>query len=285
MKRVSSFTPPPTGHLLLFFGLALGWSWAFWFLAIGLDLSLASPGGLVLGLLGLLGPMLAGISCTWITRGREGLREFRLRLTDPKRIRARWYAVIFLSVPALMAASVLLDVLSGGTGGFWEESALELAAAPWKVIPFALGIFLVGPMEEFGWRGYGLDRLQERWNALTSGLVLGAVWSLWHLPLFFIRDSYQYNLGAGSLSFWLFMTGIVPLSVIFSWIHNNTERSILAAMLFHFMVNFTGELVGLTTRGEIYSILLWFVAAAAVTVKDGPRTLVRGKDPRRLSRG
>jgi membrane protease YdiL (CAAX protease family) len=151
-------------------------------------------------------------------------------------------------------------------GAAWEEPAQQIFAAPWTIIRFARSIILVGPLEEFGWRGYVLDRLQERWSTLASSPMLGVIWSLWHLPLFFIKDSYQYNLGAGSRSFWRFMIGIIPLTVVFSWIFNNTGRSTLAAMLFHFMVNFTSELVALTPRAELYSILLLAVAAVVVVL-------------------
>ena len=258
-----------------FFGLALGWSWLFWIVAILLETGIETTLGVVLGLFGLLGPMVAGIASTYLTHGKEGRRDYWLRVIGLKRIGTRWYIVIFIFVPVLTAFAVVFDILSGGSGAAWEEPAVRFFAAPWTIIPFAFSIFLIGPMEEFGWRGYVLDRLQERWNALVSSLILGIVWSLWHLPLFFIKDTYQYNLGVGTPSFWLFMIGIVPLNVLFTWIFNNTRRSILAAMLLHFMVNFTGELVALTPRAELYSILLWIVAAIVVTAMWGAGTLTR----------
>ena len=249
-----------------YFALALGWSWLFWILVILLDLSVETPLGLVLALLGLLGPMIAGLTSLYSVYGKEGRRDYWSRLVDVKRIGARWYLVILLFVPALFTLAVAFDRLFGGTGASWEEPALRIFAAPLSIIPFALSIILVGPLEEFGWRGYVLDRLQERWNAAASGLILGVIWSLWHLPLFFIKGTFQYDLGAGSQSFWLFMIGIIPVTLVFSWLFNNTGRSTLAAMLFHFMGNFTGELVALTPRAELYSILLWFAAAAVVVV-------------------
>lgn len=257
----------------VFFALALGWSWLCWLAAILLGAGMATTPGIVLGLLGLLGPLVAGITGVYVTYGSEGRRDYWRRIIDFKRIGARWTIVIVLFVPVLFAFAVVFDRLAGGSGAAWEESALEIFAAPWMIIPIALSILLVGPVEEFGWRGYVLDRLQERWSALTASLILGIVWSLWHLPLFFIKDTYQYNLGAGSPAFWLFMLGIIPLTIVFSWIFNNTGRSTLAAMLFHFMVNFTGQLVALTPRAELYSILLWTLAALLVTLAWGAKTL------------
>jgi membrane protease YdiL (CAAX protease family) len=259
----------------VFFVLVFGWSWFFWILTALLGLGMNTGSGIVLLLLGILGPMVGGIGFTYLTQGKEGRHDYWLRIIDLKRISARWYLVIFLFVPILNALAALLDILFGGSGAILGEAAVQFLSEPWAIIPSVLFSSLIPFIEELGWRGYVLDRLQARWNALVSSLILGIVWSLWHLPLFFIKDTYQYNLGVGSPSFWLFMIGVIPLAVLFTWIFNNTRRSTLAVILFHSMVNFTGELIAITERADTYSILLWFVAAIVVTVIWGAETLTR----------
>ena len=259
-----------------FFIVTLGWSWFFWIPAAVLGISVQTRPGAILGLLGLLGPMLAGIGFTFLTQGKEGRRDYWLRIIDLKRIKPKWALVIFLFVPVMMTLTAILDLLSGGSVAPFEKTIASFLAQPLSLVPFALGIFFIGPFpEELGWRGYVLDRLQTKWNALSSSLILGVVWAMWHLPLFFIRDTYQYNQGAWSAWFWLFMVGIIPLAVIFTWIFNNTRRSTAAIILFHFMVVFTDELLNLTMRTDIYSTLLWIVAAIIVTVIRGTKTLTR----------
>lgn len=179
-----------------------------------------------------------------------------------------------LSWPFWIVA-IVIDLWTGGSGAVWGEPALRFVAKPWTIIPFSLLIFFVGPMEEFSRRGYVLDELQSRFSALTSSLILGAFWSLWHLPLFFIRDSFQYNLGAGSAAFWQFMLGIVPLTVIFTWVYNNTNRSILGAMLLHFTVSFSAEMVVLTQRADLIWMLFWTGLAIVLTSLYGAKTLTR----------
>jgi membrane protease YdiL (CAAX protease family) len=129
-----------------------------------------------------------------------------------------------------------------------------------------------------GWRGYVLDRLQEKHSALVSSLILGVVWSFWHLPTFFIRDSYQASLGIGTPAFWLFFAGIISLNFAFTWIYNNTGRSTLAVILFHSMVNFTGELIALSERADTFSIALWLVAAIGITVIWSAKSPARQKE-------
>ncbi len=156
-----------------------------------------------------------------------------------------------------------------------ERAALFLSA-PWTLVPFLFGAFIYGPLpEELGWRGYALDQLQRRWNAVTSSLVLGTIWALWHLPLFFIRDTLFYSHGAWSPWFWEFTAQIIPLAVLFTWIFNNTRRSTLAAIIFHFMANVTADFANVTTGTNFYSTLLWITAAMVVLVLWDARTLTR----------
>jgi membrane protease YdiL (CAAX protease family) len=253
------------------------WSGIFGGLAILLDLSMESTFGLVLVLLAALGPMVTGISFTYLTRDQGGRRDYWRRIIDFKRIPARWYLVVFLFVPILNGLAALLDFLTGGSGATWGEAALSFLTNPMSIIPSILFATLFPFIEELGWRGYLLDRLQEKYNALISSLLLGFLWSLWHFPMFFVRDSYQASLGIGTAAFWLFFAGIIPLNFAFTWIYNNTNRSTLAVILFHAMVNFTGELFALSERADTLSIALWFVAALGIVIIWNTRTFVLEK--------
>jgi membrane protease YdiL (CAAX protease family) len=133
-----------------------------------------------------------------------------------------------------------------------------------------LFILFFGPVpEELGWRGYALYSLQDRWNALVASVILGIMWALWHLPLFFIQGTYQFNLGMGTVSFWLFMLSIIPQSILITWIYNNTQRSILSAIMYHFMLNLTGELTAISPLAEGLYFGLWLVAAIVVAAVCG----------------
>jgi membrane protease YdiL (CAAX protease family) len=260
---------------LVFFVATYAWTWLIWGVAIFLGVNMETAIGFVLLLLGVMGPMVTGIGFTYLTRDKEGRRDYWKRVISFKRIPARWYLVIFLFVPVLNILAALLDVLTGGSGATWGEAILNVVSNPLSIIPSILFASLIPFIEELGWRGYVLDRLQEKRSALVSSLILGIVWSLWHLPMFFVQGSYQAGLGVGTLAFWLFIIGVVPLSLPFTWIYNNTGRSTLAVILFHSMVNFTGELIALTERADTYSIVLWFVAAIGITAIWGAKTLTR----------
>ena len=258
----------------VYFALVFGLSWVFTIPAAFSGLSLAeSPMLMVVYGLGGLGPAAAAILLVYRTQDRKGRRDYWRRIVDFKRIPLGWYGVILLTVPAITMLAALVDRLLGGQG-LRLEAAGRFLEQPLAILPFALIIFFFGPLpEEIGWRGYALDRLQARRGALAASLILGAAWAIWHLPQFFILGTYQYGLGFGSTSFWLFVGGIMASSVLFTWIYNNTARSTLSAILFHFMQNFTGELFELSPRAEGYAFVLTVVVVALIVVVWSPKTL------------
>jgi uncharacterized protein len=275
-EQLKTTRPGLASPWIYFLGTYL-WSCLFGGTAILLDLSMESAGGLVLVMLAAMGPMVNGIAFTYLTRDREGRRDYWKRIIDFKRIPARWYLVILLFVPALSCLAALLDAMTGGSGATWGETALSIVTEPATLIFSVLFATLFPFIEELGWRGYVLDRLQEKNSALVSSLILGVVWSAWHLPMFFVRDSYQASLGIGTPAFWLFLFSILPLTFAFTWIYNHTGRSTLAVILFHSMANFTGELIALSERADSLSTILWFVTAIVIAAGWSVKAFAREK--------
>ena len=255
----------------LFFGVVYAWTWLFWLTAAFLGLGMNSS-GVILLLLGIAGPTIAGIAFTYLTKDNAGRRDYWRRVFGFGRIPLRWYAVILLLPVVMNVAAAGLDRLFGGVGATWGELALNVLSSPLSVLPSILFSTLIPFLEELGWR-HVLDRLQVKYTALVSSLILGVLWAIWHFPLFLVPDTYQSGLGIWSLEFWLFMVGIVPLTFVVTWIYNNTRASILAVILFHAVINFSGEMLAITQRADTIFIGLWFVAAVAVTLIWGPETM------------
>ena len=246
-----------TRNLWLFFLIAFGWAWLFWLPQPLRGISFLAP----------LGPSIAALLLTYIGEGWQGIKALLKRgvyLGFDK----VWLLPIFLLGPAIVGLSLLLAVLSGDP--LPEMPAL---AQPWTIVPaFFYILILGGPLaEEFGWRGYALDRLQARFNALAASVILGLVWGLWHLPLFLAPGDDPYH----AMPFWAFVLGAVLFSILFTWIYNNTGRSVLAVMLFHTMGNlayFTFPAV-MTTWGGLYSLVLNVVVVIVIVALWGPRRL------------
>ena len=131
-------------------------------------------------------PSLLAIFLTWKKEGLSGLRLLGRRIIQFK-LGWRWYMFTFLIVIAGTAGQLTINKLLGNTFNghlFWAQ------------LGSFLPLLILGPLsEEIGWRGYALERLQTRWNALTSSLIVGLVWALWHLPLFMMVGTSHHELG------------------------------------------------------------------------------------------
>jgi len=263
-----------------FFVLTFGWTWLFLIPAALTGMNADALPVLVLRLLAGVGPMVSALLLIYRASDRRARADYWQRLLSPGRIPARWWAVLLLTPPLLTGLSALVDLVLGGTG-LRLEAAASFVDRPLAVLPFMAFTLLFGPIpEEMGWRGYALDGLQARWNALSSSLILGVLWAAWHLPLFFIEGTFQAELGLGTLSFWIFMLSMIPQTLTMTWIYNNTHRSTLSAVLFHFMLNFTGELFELSQRADVILFGMWIGLAMLVITLCGPARLCRMRGER-----
>ena len=250
MRRFAESRP-----LTAFFLLAIGLGWL-----VALPMVL-SPGGL--GVIPVEVPELwlavvaltPTIAALWV----QWLREGNFRITTLGR---PWPRVLLGSIAggliALLAMAVIPAlVLSNGAVGALGWSAIISASIPWWSNPLNL---LGGPLtEEPGWRGFALPRLQSRFGALPGSLVLGLLWALWHLPLFFIQ-------GWLSVPVWAFVILVVCLSILMTWAVNLARGSIVPAVLMHAVYNssfpiLVGLCRGVPTRDPG---LVWYVVGVVM---------------------
>ncbi len=265
-----------SGSLTGFFAATFIVTWAFWVPAALLfgdkagDRSpFSMPMFVMLQTLGAAGP---SIVAYWLVRRSAGrgavhsiARRYRLW-----RVGFRWYLVAALLVPAIQLAGLLAGGFLGGNRLIEPSSPLGKMLADVGYLG-ALALFPViiiaqlpsSPLlEEFGWRGFALPRLQERYSALTSSLFLGLLWGLWHLPL---------TLAYGDPVF-PFLLKITAISVLITWVFNNTGGSMLLAMLCHASLN--ASIVPLSTEaGRWPSVFLVVAVAAAVVAFAGRENL------------
>ncbi|WP_299762208.1 type II CAAX endopeptidase family protein [uncultured Pontibacter sp.] len=231
-----------------FFALSFIFSWLVW----GAMLALPLPGDLMLPLLilGAFGPSFAAIYLVHRYGNAAAKHDFWSRVLSFKRIGWVWCLVILLIMPAIYLLGFYIYSFFGGVQPPVASlfSGLDSASA---ILLFAFVIIMAGPVsEELGWRGYVLDPLQQKYGAIAGSFILGIAWILWHLPLFFIEGTSQHAKGFG-YQFWSWSFQLIALSFIFTWVYNNTNRSILGAILLHLMANLayptnlepTGELI------------------------------------------
>jgi membrane protease YdiL (CAAX protease family) len=248
--------------LITFFVLAYALAWWIWIpYTFGITF---------LGPIFALGPFLAAIIVTALTRGTAGLRALLSRMVR-WRVGLGWYAAALLLPVAVYLFAVSLNILLGASASTAEQFGSWYLIFP--LFAYSLLFPLGGAFgEELGWRGYALPRVQARLWALSAALVIGVIQTAWHLPLFMIdRSTSPVPL----------IVGYMGLGILATWVFNNTRGSVLMTMLLHASFNtnagFFGEMFAGAELVRMSWLLAagWSVAAIIVVVVAGPKHLSR----------
>jgi CAAX protease family protein len=217
-------------HPLVFFFtltclLTWGWDMLSWALALG------PPR--ILNIVTASAPTVVAFLILAITSGKPGVLRL-LRRYVRWRVGVQWYLVAVIGVAILIVLS--FGVVPGVLADF--------VAPDWSLIPFWLSSFVVvlffppaGPLlEEGGWRGFALPRLQRLHGPVVGTLILGALWGLWHLQLFvgpLAMTRPDATFVSVVIAFVLFTILVTGFSVVLTWIFNNSRGSVLLAVLAH----------------------------------------------------
>jgi len=181
----------------------------------------------------LLGPAVVGLSLTYLSKGKKGLRELWKRQTR-WRVGLRWYAIALLATPILIL--VILFPLSRVSDVFLPSIIASDNVA--QVVAFGLifGIF-AGLLEEIGWTGFALPRLRKRYSLIMAGLILGLIWGAWHgLADYWGAHAKFAMLWLPRIVLWTL--ALTAYRMLMAWVYDNTE-SLFVAQLMH--ASFTGS--------------------------------------------
>ncbi len=213
--------------IFLLFTFALTWL-AWWILAYltqsGL-IKFQSAVGQVLFILGGSAPTIGAYVAVLLTSKEGSLKEFHSRVLK-----------VTVGFPLYLYA-ILVPVIIGVTSlgmvylisaRYFETYSIQ---PPYLFVPFFFTAIFGGGLEEFGWRGVLQPALTKKLNLFAANLVIGIVWALWHLPLFYIAGAHHQ--GKQVLFFTL---GAIGYSSFITWIYAKTN-SILLCVLFHASIN------------------------------------------------
>lgn len=219
--------PMTNRTLIAFFAWAFGLSWGLGTLSLVFaeqlepvfgPLSYTNP----IFILMVYAPALAGLGLVLSHYGLRGLGSYLRRLAL-WRMPAFWWAFIALGIPAVFYLGAAIN----------GNISKPFPFSPWyKLLPALAVTLVIGPIEEFGWRGVALPLLQRRYTPFWASVILGVVWALWHVPAFFLSGTPQ-----SAMALVPFLLGTLAIAVILTRMFNAAKGSLLVAALFHFQVN------------------------------------------------
>lgn len=214
-----------TRRLTIFLAVSFLVTWTCWGILVPLARARTMVYGqwpfMLLYMLGGLGPTIAAYIAVPATRAQSPLGEFHSRLFRWRV--AWWWYVIAAALPAVLALA------SGGIAVLVDpDFPRGLSVRPWYMLaPLFLFMIAGGGLEELGWRGIAQPETERRLRRPVAAVLVGLIWSLWHLPLFFLPGVGQYG-----TDFPVFAIGLVGGALILAWLYGRTE-SILLCILFH----------------------------------------------------
>jgi membrane protease YdiL (CAAX protease family) len=210
---------------------------------------------------------LAALLATAVCRGEFTVASL-LRQASKWRVHPRWYALALLGPTALVLAANAGYQLAGGAprwSTFFDIGALGSG----------IGALIAGSLgEEIGWRGFAQPLLQRRYGALRAAIVVGVIWSTWHLwPI--IAPGGSDHLGVANLA--QTYVRLISTAIIYAWIYNSTGRSVLLVMLAHAGHNIAIDLM--PPANDTVALIIAFAhlaLAAIVARRTSPSTPLAG---------
>jgi len=244
--------------LLAYVLLAYALSWAYW-LPLALTGRVVRLGSSVTQFPALLGPLLAAFAVTAVTDGRSGVRDLAARVFR-WRVPVRWWLLALGSPLILLAVALFVMALGPGLPELADFG--RMAGLPEWGVPFVWVMLMLvnGLGEETGWRGYVMPLLRRRHGQLSASLLLVPIWAGWHLPLFFLLQTYR---DLGPVGIPGFLVGLACGAIVLGWLYESAGCSVLIAAVWHGTYNLTvataaghGTVAAVVSTGVILGAVL-----------------------------
>ena len=222
--------------IYVFLILTLLWSWTNWFIGLNClsdGINQESIGKfLVFFFVGVYGPTISGIITTLLFDGLKGVFELIKKLFIWKAPLKYYVYIILLPLLFVIIGIALYSQFIGKIGSFDIMAFLSIPT-------ILLAGLYAGPLgEELGWRGFLLPKLQKSYSNLNSAIIIGFIWFIWHIPLWWAPFGTLVSGEPISLiSVFTYFIMLICLSIIITWLVINSKGSVLIAILFHLSIN------------------------------------------------
>ncbi|WP_139905165.1 CPBP family intramembrane glutamic endopeptidase [Clostridium thermarum] len=254
-------------EVIMFFITTILFSWFLWFPALliqNFGVNLALPYNFFVTV-GTFVPSVTGFIFAYIFGGKAEVYSLFKSLLNIH-IKVKWLLFVFLVLPIVSAVSCLIFSLS-------RETLPQMQFAPWFVpVAFAYIFIFMGPLgEEAGWRGFALKRLLWKASPMKSAVLIGIIWSFWHMPLFFINGTTQNILNSfGKIPAILgYLLYTVMISILITLLYIMSNGSVFGSMLLHAVGNLSLGIAPLifSEKGAVILLATLFITVSVITYK------------------
>lgn len=251
--------------VISYFVIAYAFSWAIWIPMALAGMRIYQASAWPSHLPGLFGPLVAAFVMSAVVGGGAAVKDLLGRMAR-WRVAARWYLAALS--PLLFFA--LAAVAMAATGSGWPDLGELGKFAGLPVVAAAvMWLFLVvaGYAEETGWRGFAVPEMLKTRGFLSTVVVIGLLWAMWHIPSMFLIESYRQM---GIAMFPTFTIGIVCGSIFLAWLYRASGGSVLMVAMWHGTYNLvsgTAAAHGLVAAVVTTGVMVWAVLIVVVEVR------------------
>jgi membrane protease YdiL (CAAX protease family) len=249
-----------------YFCLAYALSWAVWIPMALAGMRAYQGSAWPSHIPGLLGPMLAAFVMSALLAGGAGVADL-LRRMFRWRVPIRWYLVALSPLAFFVLASIAMSL----TGQGWPDLGQlgTFASLPVVAVPVMWVLLLVTAYaEETGWRGFAVPEMLKKRSFLTTAVVIGLLWALWHVPSMFVIENYR-QMGLAIIP--IFTLGIVAGSILLTWLYRASGGSVFIVALWHATYNLvagTAVAHGLVAAIVSTGVMAWAVLIVIVEIRS-----------------
>jgi membrane protease YdiL (CAAX protease family) len=233
-----------TRHLWIFFAATILWTWIVGMVPVMLGINNTTLGDYLFVFTAGIAPSCVGIIMVFKTYTKAARRDYFERFIPTWQ--GAWFILLYLTLFILFMTAALSFII----GEYPDFQTLKgFVQNPLSVLSFIFFMYLYGPSnEEFGWRGYALDKLLVKYGFLKGSLVLGFIWGIWHVPWLFYSTQWQSQAFAVSpLWFVAFILQCMVSSLVISIGHILSGRNYFTAATLHG--------IGNASLGLVYTVV------------------------------
>ena len=253
-----------------FYLIVFGFTWLFWIMAIVIN---NSDIAMALMVLGLFVPAVTAVITVLCSKNKALKRDLRCKIVGLYRIKPWSILAAIMLFGATVAISILASVLFGQS--LRQFTFVDGFSFSIQGRSELMTILLASVIEEVGWRGYGEDSIAQYCNWFRESILFGVIWSLWHLPLFFIQGTYHEELAQLGTGYAInFFLSVIPLGFLTTWVYVRNNRSMLACIIFHIFVNLFQEKIAMTPQTKCIQTIA--IALAAIMIVLTNKTMFFG---------
>lgn len=239
-------------------------TWFFWLLAI---LCNESSMLFLFMFFGLVTPAIIAVITVFASKNKALKQDFKRKIVGFYRIKPRYIILAVGLFAIVVVASIGTSILFGGSVNqfsFTEDFSFSIGGTS-----ALLTILLASSIEELGWRGYGEDAVGAYHNWFNESIIFGVIWACWHIPLFWVPGTYQYDLKEMGIIYVInFLLSVIPLDFLQTWVYVKNNKSMLATIIFHIFINIMQEKINMTPETKCIETIFVVIAAIVVVLTN-----------------